>query len=432
MAPASTPASAREPGGGAGPARIAVLGAGNRGADVYAEAIRRRPRRGRVVAVADPDEGARSRLGARLGLTPDALYRDGGALLRDVAELDAVIVATPDVDHVAPARQALARGLSVLLEKPIAPDLAGVRALAAAGRDGDVTVAHVLRYTPFFKRLKALLDAGRLGRLVAVQHTENIGYWHFAHSYVRGNWRSQDGASPMLLAKACHDLDVLRWLAGAPCEAVASVGELTHFRPENAPEGATARCTEGCAVERRCPYSAVRIYLERFAGETGWPVSVVAPAGRPVMAALADGPYGRCVYRGDNDVVDHQLVQMRFVNGVAATLTVSAFTSENTRTVHLMGTHGEVRGHMGRGELELRDFASGRTERLSVDAGGRHGGGDDALVDDFLERLALRRAGRGAGAPPTGLAGAVESHLMAFAAERARLEGRRVRLEELA
>ena len=275
------------------PLAIAILGAGNRGADVYAELMAQRPNQARVVAMADARPERLAHVGERFGLGADALFASAEALLERVHDLDAVVVATPDNAHVAPAVAALERGLEVLLEKPIAPDLEGVRSIeraAARKGAGSVTVAHVLRYTPFFRGLKELLDEGRIGRLVAVQHTENIGYFHFAHSYVRGNWRREADASPMLLAKACHDLDLLRWLVGAPCTAVTSVGGLAHFRSENAPEGATERCLDGCAVERSCPYSAVRIYLERFGGSTDWPNSVVAPGGARHQPALERPP----------------------------------------------------------------------------------------------------------------------------------------------
>ncbi len=417
---------------GSEPATVAIIGAGNRGADVYAEALGRRPDAVRIVAVADPDPARRDRLADRHEVPESGRFDGWASLLARPALADAVVIATPDALHLGPAREALARGYHLLLEKPIAPTLDEVRALAAAAADapGTVTVAHVLRYAPFFQALADVIRGGRIGALVGIQHTENVGHWHFAHSYVRGNWRREADAAPMILAKACHDLDLLRWWVGRPCRSVASFGDRRRFRREHEPEGATDRCTDGCAVERSCPYSALRIYQERFAGERGWPVSVVSddPSPTGVRRALETGPYGRCVYRCDNDVADHQVAILEFEGGVTANLTVSAFTEENTRTVHLMGDRGEAIGHLGLGEIEVREFMSGERVTLRVGSGeDGHGGGDDALVDDFVARLRGERTGPAA----SSLEASIESHTMAFAAERSRREGRVVSLASL-
>jgi predicted dehydrogenase len=227
----------------------------------------------------------------------------------------------------------------------------------------------------------------------------------------------------MILAKACHDLDLLRWLADAPCEEVFSRGERRWFRAENAPEGAPERCTDGCPVEERCPYSAPRIYLERFAGRDDWPRSVVAHGDdAAVRAALASGPFGRCVYRCDNDVADHQVATLRFASALTATLTVTAFSEENTRTLRIFGSHGELSGHLESGRIVLRDFASGREERIEAGPADGHAEADRALVRALVARL---RGDAGPGA--TDLAASIDSHLMAFAAERSRSEGGPVR-----
>jgi predicted dehydrogenase len=326
-----------------------------------------------------------------------------------------------------------------------------------------VTVAHVLRHTAFFTLLKRLLDEGRIGQVVTIAHAEHIGYWHFAHSFVRGNWRNDAGSSPMILAKACHDLDLLRWLAGDRCTAVASFGGLHEFRPEQAPPGALERCWDGerrCPAAAGCPFDAVRLYVDRTAAVTGWPVSVItddpSPAGR--MAALASGPYGRCVYRCDNDVVDHQVTALEFANGVRATLTVNGLTADNTRTITVNGTRGEIRGRLDTGEIEIRRFLPD-AERSTLlhppdawdrDALGRaamrdderelmnatavpihdgHGGGDDGLLSDLVARLRARRDGTAGTEPsPTSLSTSIESHLMAFAAEESRRQRRMVEL----
>lgn len=414
------------------PVTVALLGAGNRGADVYGEHLARLPGGARIVALAEPDPLRRARAAARHGVAPERTFASWTELLAGGRLADALIVATPDALHLAPTKAALALGYHCLLEKPIAPTLAEVLELAEAARalPGRVTVAHVLRHARFFRTLKELLDAGRIGELMNVQHTENIGHWHFAHSYVRGNWRREADASPMILAKACHDLDLLRWLVGRPCERVSSYGGLRHFRPENAPAGSTERCLDGCAVERTCPYSAPRIYLERFGAEPRWPNTVVTPEPDPerLLAALRAGPYGRCVYRCDNDVADQQTVALQFQGGVSAALTVSAFTEANTRTVHLMGSHGEIRGHMERGELIVHDFVRGSRETLALPVtGAGHGEADEELLRDFIGRL---RGGSG-GPALTDLEASIDSHLMAFAAERARREGVGVELDAL-
>ena len=409
------------------PITVAVVGAGNRGGDVYARHLKQASGAAQVVAVADPQPERLAAIGNEHDVSPELRFTDWRELLGRERLADAVVIATPDLLHVEPAIAALERGYHLLLEKPIAPTREGVLniAKAAARSGGSVTVAHVLRYSEFFAALKELLDAGRIGGLISVQHTENIGYWHFAHSYVRGNWRNEAGSSPMILAKACHDLDLMRWLVDSPCLSVSSYGGLRHFRLDQAPPGSTDRCTDGCEVERRCPYSAIRIYLERFEGRPGPPGSMVDPAPEFVRQQLETGPYGRCVYRCDNDVADHQVVAMKFGGQVSVNLTVSAFTEDNTRTIHLMGSHGEIRAHMGKGEIIVNDFSAGTQELLQVTPSGQgHAGADEGLVRDFVARL----RGEVTGPALTSLAASIESHEMAFAAEESRKEGRMVSL----
>ena len=302
-------------------------------------------------------------MAAEHGLSSHAVHPDWHTLLGDPSIADAVVIATPDRLHAAPAIAALEAGWDVVLEKPIAPTLDEVRAVgaAAARSRGSVTVAHVLRYTPFFAAVKRALDDGWIGDVVTIEHAERIGYWHFAHSFVRGNWRREDEASPMLLAKACHDLDLLRWLAGERCTAIASFGGLRHFRPDEAPPNAADRCIhEGAAA--RPPRSARSTRCASTSNAppaiTAWPVSVITddPSPEGGSRALEHGPYGRCVYRCDNDVADHQVVALEFANGVRATLTVNGLTADNTRLIAITGTRGELRGRLDTGEIEVRRF----------------------------------------------------------------------------
>ena len=416
---------------------LAVIGVGNRGRDVYARWALAHPDEARVVAVADPDPERRASMAERHGIGPSGRFESWEDLLSGPGRADAVVIATPDRMHVAPALRALELGYDILLEKPIAPTREETLALSrAAAGGGSITVAHVLRYTPFFTTLKRLLDDGRIGRLMTMQYTENIGYWHFAHSYVRGNWRRADQSSPLILAKSCHDLDIMRWLAGAPCRKVSSFGELRHFRRENMPPGAPERCIDGCPAGEACPFNAVTFYVEGLADADGWPVSVIAEdTGREGrLRALREGPYGRCVYRCDNDVVDQQVAIFEFENGVTAAFNVTGFTEENTRTLKLMGSHGELRGHLDKGELEVRTFGrpsrrggtirSGAPhETITVPAGGGHAGGDDGLMRAFVDRVRRRKLGQDRGDASTSLQESLDSHLMAFAVEEARLGG---------
>lgn len=431
---------------GTGPLRLLVLGAGGRGAHAYATWCLENPQAARVTAVADPDAERRNRLGDAHAVPAEQRFADWRQALAVGGPWDAVIVATPDRDHVDPTLRALELDLHVLLEKPIAPTPEDLLRLTTAARAsaGTVTVAHVLRYTPFFGTLRRLLDEGRIGELQGISHTENIAYWHFAHSYVRGNWHRADQSSPMLLAKACHDLDILRWLVGAPCVAVASFGERRHFRAENAPKGSTARCIDGCAVADTCPYNAERFYVDQLAHVDGPPVTVItndtSVAGRRLALRTTD--YGRCVYRMDNDVVDHQIAALRFSNGVTASLVVSAFTATNSRSVTLMGSHGQIFGDMHTGRITVTPFldappyvdsaknGSRRAESLRVaglveevtEAFSGHGGGDAGLMRDFTDRVRRWMAhGEPVPAARSSLEESVESHLVAFAAERSRL-----------
>ncbi|TYB61474.1 Gfo/Idh/MocA family oxidoreductase [Nonomuraea sp. PA05] len=402
---------------------LAVVGAGSRGTSYARHAVE--TGRARVVAVADPLAGRRDRFPEA---APYADWRDLAALPR---QADAVIIATQDRDHVEPAVRFAELGYDILLEKPMAVSEDDCRAIvAAAERSGAVfAVCHVLRYTPYTRALKALLDEGRIGEIVSVQHLEPVGWWHQAHSYVRGNWRRADESTFMLLAKSCHDLDWLVHLTGKQVTRVSSFGGLHHFRPENRPAGAADRCLD-CSVEPGCPYSAKRLYLP-LAGDHSWPLSVltddVSEAG--VLAALRTGPYGRCVYACDNDVVDHQVVNLEFEGGTTASFTMTGFTPALHRQTRIFGTRGSIDGDGDR--LTVHDFVTGRSSvvetRPSGDgtARGGHGGGDEALVEAFLTAVATRERAPILSSPAQSL----HSHLIAWAAERSRLTGETVSLE---
>ncbi|WP_372349257.1 Gfo/Idh/MocA family protein [Streptomyces sp. KL116D] len=401
------------------PVRVALVGAGNRGL-TYAEWIKQHPERAELVAVADPRPAARAASGAPVG------FDDWRPLARERIA-DAVIVATQDRDHVEPVLALARAGYAILAEKPLAPTEDETRTLVEGVREAGVlfAVCHVMRYTPYTDLVKDVVDSGVLGQLVSIDHLEPVGWWHYAHSYVRGPWRSEQGSSPMLLAKSCHDLDWISYvLGGARIEQVASFGDLRHFRPENAPEGSADRCLD-CAVEPECPYSAQKLYLPTLR-EQGpvWPVTHVTGATDEagLLQALREGPYGVCVYRSDNDVVDHQVLAMRLSGGITATFQMVAFTEQTHRQTRIFGSHGWLRGDGER--VTVQDFRTGESVVHELGASGSnaadgHGGGDTALVEAFVRAVATGDPA----AVRSGTTASLGSHLAAFAAERARHTG---------
>ncbi|WP_433176185.1 Gfo/Idh/MocA family protein [Actinoallomurus sp. CA-150999] len=415
------------------PVTLALVGAGMRGSDYGRRAVR--DGRARVVAVAEPVAERREQAAAEHGLGPDQVFTDWRELAALPRQADGVIVATRDVEHVEPAVAFAERGYHLLLEKPMAPTEAGSAAIAEAAERAGVMLAvcHVMRYSAYTRALKGLIDAGRIGTVVSVQHLEPIGWWHFAHSYVRGNWRREDESSPMLLAKCCHDIDWLAHIIGRPARRVSSFGGLIHFRPENRPEGAADRCLD-CAVEASCPYSASRTYLG-FVGDPDrehWPLSALTfdPSPEGVREALRDGPYGRCVYSCDNDVADQQVVTIEYEGGVTASFTATAFTPMGFRKTRIFGSRGSIEGDGVR--LTVEDFVAGTSEVIETDEGeevslaGDHGGADQALTDAFVAALA-------AGDPSPLLSDArtsLASHRLVWAAERARRTGTVVSLAD--
>jgi predicted dehydrogenase len=403
----------------------AVLGAGDRGS-AYAAWVAAHPEQAGVVAVAEPHEHRRNAVAHQHGIPPERVFNTWQELAQLPRLADAAIVATQDFDHVAPAISLARKGYHLLVEKPLAPTEQECRTLVGAVADAGVlfAVCHVLRYRPYTTLLKQVLDSGRIGTVQSVQHLEPVGYWHYAHAFVRGNWRRSDRASFMLLAKSCHDIDWLRHVVGRPIRRVSSFGSLNHFTKENQPPGAAERCLD-CAVEASCAYSAPRLYLGMVrAGDTGWPVSVLVDevTEESVRAALRDGPYGRCAYTCDNDVVDHQVVSMEFAGGVTATFTMTGFTPHADRRTQIFGTRGFIDGDGDR--LSVFDFVSGQTEEVSAsslgsDAAAGHGGGDAGLMEAFTTAVAT---GDGSSIL-SGPAESLETHLAVFAAERARHNG---------
>lgn len=413
------------------PIKLIVLGAGQRGAEAYAPYALDNPQDVQIVGVADPREDRRQAMIDAYGIPVENTAATWEELMARERFADAVIVATQDKMHYEPAMVALKKGYHVLCEKPMSPDPKECLEMGRAAKENGrvLSICHVLRYTPFFSEIKRIIDSGVIGEVMAVTLTENVAYWHQAHSYVRGNWRNTAESSPMLLAKSCHDMDILLWLIGKPCTQVSSYGHLTHFTKENAPEGAPARCLDGCPHRNECPYYAPRIYVD---WKGVWQADVLRKvvsmdtSTEGLMAALKTGPYGRCVYHCDNDVVDHQVVNLDFEGGAVASFTMTAFSYEQGRVIKIMGTKGEIIGNADSNSLRYVTYLEQNVHSVAVRATGGHMGGDSAIMRDFVDQV----RSNGAHAGRTSAEQSVESHLITFAAEESRLQHKNVTMAE--
>ncbi|AZN43150.1 Gfo/Idh/MocA family protein [Paenibacillus albus] len=413
------------------PITAALIGAGQRGAGAYAPYALDHPEEIRFVAVADGDPERRERFAQTYEISEANTFSDWEDFLTRPKMADAVIICTQDKMHFEPTIKALEMGYHVLLEKPMSPDPLECFIMGeyAEKYDRVLSICHVLRYTDFFAKIKDLVAGGSIGKLVSIQHTENVEHGHQAHSFVRGNWSKSEVSSPMILAKSCHDMDILQWIIDEECTQVSSFGSLAHFRKESAPEGAPMRCLDGCPVQDTCPYYAPRIYLERddWVGKVLRSVVSNDTSDEGVISSLKTGPYGRCVYHCDNDVVDHQVVNLEFASGVTVAFTMCAFTFEGGRSVKLMGTQGQIRADMEKNVIEVTNFSTRETETilLDTDAAG-HGGGDTNIMRDFVRQVRSDGMEKGL----TSAKASVQSHLIAFAAEKSRLEGRIIKMQE--
>ena len=407
--------------------KYVVIGAGSRGT-IYGSWAHGHGIGIAAIAEVRPDRLAEA--GRLWNVPADRCFTDAADLFSLGKIADAAIIATLDRDHYGHVMQALDCGYDVLLEKPISPDPRECMEIEhkANSLGRKITVCHVLRYTNFWGCLKNVIDSGEVGKVVAIKHSENIGNFHMAHSFVRGNWRNDSLSSPIILQKSCHDLDILLWLTGAHCTKVAAFGSLSYFKEANAPAGSTDRCVT-CPAAEKCRFEAKKCYLPTLGT---WPTDVVCleQTEEALMDALKDGPYGRCVYRCDNNVCDHMSMILEFDNEVTATFSLTAQTGPCHREIRIMCEDGEIIGDDSKREILIRKHVSSPTDTFEERIihvrtnGSGHGGGDAGIMEDFTASLSAGEQTRSA------ISASVESHLMACALEESRLTGRIVDLEE--
>ena len=409
---------------------VAIIGVGARGGDVYGPLIATKTDCFKIVALCDLRQERLDRFSEQFGVAKENCFLTEEEFFQE-KRADLLVIATPDGCHVRHCLKGFELGYHIMTEKPLTDNREDCEALLAAKKKAgtEALVCHVLRYAPAFVRASEILKSGKLGKLVAINALERVGYLHQAHSYVRGNWRSTEqpcNSAPMILAKCCHDMDLLQWYAGSACKNVSSVGDLVYFKKENEPEYATDYCLD-CKEYQTCPYSAWISYVAAWkwhgCDPDRWPFNVVAQAPvneEKLMDAVRNTPYGRCVYRCDNNAVDHQITTITFENGVKATLLMTAFTRNGGRRIHFHCTNGELVLDELSGTLTVSPFGSEEEEVHSLadlnEKGYGHGGGDEGIVNALYGMLT------GKSTKETSFEASVESHLMGICAEESRLQ----------
>lgn len=408
------------------PVTAITCGAGSRG-NVYGNYAANFPNQIKIVGVAEPIALRNERYTKKHDIPAENRFPTWERVFDRPKFADAVIITMPDDLHYEPCMRALSMGYDVLLEKPMAQTAQQCRDILALSKKTGriVAICHVLRYSPYFVKMKKMIGDGSIGELVSIQHMEPIEHIHMSHSYVRGNWHDSKKTTPIILAKSCHDLDILRWMIGKPSESIAAMGSLKWFRSENAPAGSTARCLDGCAAEAGCPYSAKKVYLDT----DSWRYVFDLPEEKEKQADavreyLRTTNYGRCVYRMENDQPDHYVTSIKFAGDVTAAFSMEAFTGYSGRRTRVMGSMGDLVGDME--ELTLHDFRTNESKTFIPKAedvenykNSGHGGGDWFLMRDFVKAVATQDQA----ALTSTIDQSIESHLMGFAAEESRLNG---------
>jgi len=409
------------------PITAITLGAGNRGT-VYGNFAAAYPEQMKIVGVAEPIKFRNDKYAQKHKITETNRFNTWEDVFKKPKMADAVIISMPDNLHYEPCMKALSMGYDILLEKPIAPTEQECRdILALAKKTGRiVAVCHVLRYAPYFVKMKELIAKGAIGEVISIQHFEPIEHTHMAHSYVRGNWHNSKETTPIILAKSCHDLDIMKWMIEKRAKKIVAMGDLKWFKKANAPLGSTARCTDGCKVERECPYSAIREYVDKNSRTAVLDIPEnVADRKAAIREKLKTSNYGRCVYQMDNDQPDHYITSIQFEDSITANFSMEAFTSYHDRRTRIMGSMGDMVGDMT--ELVVHDFKTGKETKFIPKAedvegykNSGHGGGDWLLVKDFVQAVSQQNPAL----LTSTIDDSIESHIMGFMAENSRKQGK--------
>ncbi len=407
--------------------KVILIGAGLRG-KAYTDIMADMEGCFEIIGVAEPIPERREYIREKHNVPAENCVDSWEKLLDRPKFADIAVICTMDRMHFEPTMAAIAKKYDILVEKPVAPtpEECGKIANYAKEQNVKVMVCHVLRYTTYYKALRNLIQSGKLGKVMTIEHTEGVGHIHQSHSFVRGNWGNSERSSTILLQKTCHDMDILQWLIDKKPLEIQSFGKLSYFKPENAPAGAPDYCIQGCPAAETCHYNAVKLYLDDK--ENLWfreaSTQKCVPSDEEVKEAISTKQYGKCVFKCDNDVMDHQIVNILFEDDVTASFHVSAFNEGGRRSV-IMGTEGELRTEMNSNIAQFFNFATRQTEEInlaSVVSNGQltdgHGGGDtgvvEALYDYVTDKLAKNEVSE--------IDISCKNHMIVFAAEESRLE----------
>ena len=408
--------------------KVSVIGLGNRGTEYMSFLKYFHSSKVEIFALCDIRQQALDDISPKFSVPKERQFLSTEDFFSEGVLSDALIIATQDASHYEITKQAIITGYRfILLEKPVSgvkEEYIELRDLALK-KGVLLIVCHVLRYSNYYSRIKEIISSGKLGDIVSINHTENVGYFHFAHSFVRGNWRDERTSTPSILAKCCHDIDLIAWFMDSPCVSVSSSGSLKFFRKENAPEGAASTCIGGCKAKKDCPYDAERLYIK----DPFWKAKFIKYMKRTLTGktknskkdiedALRNGDYGRCVFLCDNNVCDNQFVTMTFENGATAVLEMNGFSDKMFRECHIVGTKGELVGYGNK--LKMHIFGGKTTSVPTGFIPSGHVEGDIRLISGFVKILCGETADL---TDITTIEATVISHDIALAAERSRKNG---------
>ncbi|NQU38505.1 MAG: Gfo/Idh/MocA family oxidoreductase [Lentisphaerae bacterium] len=408
--------------------KLALIGAGNRGGGIFGQYGLDMPHRCRFTAVVEPDPSKRKHFAAQHTIPPERCFENGPSFFAaDLRDIDAVVIATREDQRLDPVVASMQQGYHILVEKPLCTNVEELLRLYDSCYDyeGIVIVCHQMRLSPGPRTVKELIDSGRYGDVICLQHSENLSYSHMAHSFVRGFF-NHSSLTPMLLAKSCHDMDIMtHWIGGKACR-VSSFGSLTHFTKANCPEGAPAFCLEGCPASKECPYDVLKLYFNDDTDPAYLRQMGVVTSKDQLRELLQTNRFGRCVFQTDNDAVDHQTVQIEYEDGVLASFTMCGHNGVERRISKFSMTNGEIEYDASQGTITAHSFEPLRVETFRPEASGTHNGGDRAIMDNFMDAIV---SGDRSGLL-TPIRDSLEGHLLVFAAEEARATGSVVQVRE--